>query len=108
MLLYDDKWSPYILFGFRGDYMLSYKDIEVIEQGSGIKFKMYESQIDQFNKFNLGALLGLGLEIKHMYYMEVEYNPAITNSFNSEGLKIMDNCWSMKLGININKFFKHE
>ena len=100
---FDLKFVPYFLVGLRGDYMFSYKDIVAVEQGSGFKFNMYKSQIDEFKKFNLGGLIGLGYEFNETVYMEIEYNPSFTSSFNDTGLQIKDNCWDIKLGFNLNR-----
>lgn len=99
-------YSPYLLVGLRGDYMISYKDIELEEPGSGLKFNMYESTIDEFNKFNLGGLIGLGIDIKDLIYFEIEYNPNFTKNLDNTGLSIKDNCWGAKIGLNINKLIE--
>ena len=97
-------YSPYILVGVRGDYMISYKPITVKE--SGFEFTMYESEIKDFTKFNMGGLFGVGIDINKSIYFEVEYNPNITRNFEDKGLSIKDNCWGIKVGINIDKFIK--
>ena len=96
-------YSPYFLVGLRGDYMIAYKDIELEEPNSGMKMGMYKSTIDEFNKFNFGGLIGLGIDIKDMIYFEIEYNPNFTKNFDDTGLSIKDNCWGAKIGLNINK-----
>ena len=98
---------PYLFVGIRGDYMISHRNNMVFEEpGSGIKYKLWESLIDDFNKFNLGGLLGLGVDIKEIIYFEIEYNPNFTKNINAKYLKIKDNCYGVKLGVNINKFIK--
>ncbi|QQS50970.1 MAG: PorT family protein [Bacteroidota bacterium] len=96
-------FSPYFLAGLRGDYMISYKDVEIEEPGSGLKFNMYESTIEDFNKFNIGGLIGLGIDIKDLIYFELEYNPNFTKNLDNAGLSIKDICWGAKIGLNINK-----
>lgn len=103
---FDFKIVPYALLGFRCDYLLSYKDIEFEEQGSGLKFNMYKSNIEEFNKINLGGLIGIGFELNDLTYIEFEYNPSITKSYSSKALDIRDNCWGAKVGFNINKLKK--
>ena len=98
---FDLKLSPYACLGFRYDYMIAYKDIVFEEAASGNKLDMYKSQIDQFNKSNLGALMGIGVEFKASVYMEFEYNPSITKSYSKSILEIRDNCWGVKIGMNI-------
>lgn len=101
--LLKSDYSPYLLIGLRGDYLISYKDIEFEEPGSGLKFNMYESAIEDFNKSNLGGLFGLGIDMKSLIYFEIEYNPNFTKNFDDTELSIKDNCWAVKLGLNINK-----
>jgi len=95
-------YSPYLLVGIRCDYMIAYKDIVFEEQASGQKFNMYESTIEDFDKFNLGGLVGLGVAIKELLYLEIEYNPNLTKNLDNAGLRIIDNCWGVKLGVNVN------
>ena len=102
----DSDYSPYFIVGLRGDYMISYKDIIIEVPESGLKFNMYESTIEDFNKSNFGGLLGLGIEIKKLIYVEIEYNPNFTNNFDDTGLNVKDNCWGAKLGLNINKLIE--
>lgn len=97
------KWTPYALIGLCGDYMLSYKDVVIIEENTGLEFRMYEPVVDKFNKATLGGLLGIGFEINDLLYFEIEYNPAITSNLNDDGLEIKDNCWGAKFGFNINQ-----
>lgn len=96
-------YSPYLLLGVRSDYLISYNDVEFEESASGKKFKMYESTIEDFNKFNFGGLIGLGLDINGLMYLEFEYNPNFTKNYNDPGLSVRDNCWGVKLGFNIIK-----
>ncbi len=99
----ETDFSPYFLAGLRGDYMISYKDVEIEEPGSGLKFNMYESIIEDFNKFNIGGLIALGIDIKGLIYFELEYNPNFTKNLDETGLNIKDNSWGAKIGLNINK-----
>lgn len=94
-------YAPYIIFGLRGDYMFSYKDIVIKEQHSGIEYNLYKSAIEEFNKFNLGGLFSLGVDLKNLIYFEIEYNPNFTKNFDDTGLSIKDNYWGAKLGLNI-------
>jgi hypothetical protein len=103
---YEFDFSPYLFIGFRGDYLISYKDIVIEEPESGLKLNMFESAIEEFNKFNIGGLLGVGLEIKELFYFELEFNPNLTKNFDGDFLTIKDNCWGAKLGLNINKLIK--
>ncbi len=95
------QWNPYAVFGLRTDYMLSYNDIKYVDPGSGREYSMYKSDIDEYNKANLGGLISIGLEYKNLIYLELEYNPSLTNSYKSPEVKKKDNCWGIRIGLNI-------
>jgi opacity protein-like surface antigen len=100
------KFSPYAILGIHIDYMFAYKDISVEESGSGQTYNMYKSQIDNFNKWNLGLMSIIGLQYKGQIYLEFEFNQSQTDKYKSSTLRISDECWSFKLGFNINKMIK--
>lgn len=81
--------------------MVYYKDAIVEESGSGLELSLYKSDIDNFNKFNIGGLVSLGLDIKELLYFEVEYNPNFTKNYSDSAISIRDNVFAMKLGLNI-------
>jgi len=100
------KFSPYALLGLRSDYMFSYKDIIFVENVSGLEFNIYKDQIDKFNKFNIGGMIGIGIDLNSLTYLEFAYNPTLTNSYNDTGLQIKDNSMELKLGFNLNKLIE--
>jgi len=96
--------SPYVLLGLREDVMVGYKDIEVTETITGNTYDLYKEFIDDYNKFNTGGVVSLGFEYNQLVYLEFEYNPTFTQSYESKMVDIKDNCFSVRLGINLNKF----
>lgn len=103
---YESDYSPYLVAGFRGDYLIAYQDVVIEEPESGLTWHLFESAIEEFNKLNVGGLLGIGIEFKKWFYLELEYNPNLTKNFKGEFLRIRDNCWGVKLGLNMNKLVK--
>jgi len=99
-------FSPYLLAGLRGDYMIFNSNIVYREPASGMTFNVFEPEFKEFNKFNLGGLIGVGIDIKDLIYFEVEYNPNFTKNLDTKGLSVKDNCWGAKIGLNINKLIK--
>ena len=99
-------FSPYLLIGCRGEYLISYKDVTLEEQASGVKLNLYEAQLKDFKKTNFGGLVGLGLDIGELLYIEFEYNPNFTKNLDEEYLSIKDRSWGVKLGLNINSLVK--
>jgi preprotein translocase subunit SecB len=51
----------------------------------------------------MGGLIAIGFDLYDLVYLEIEYNPSITSSVNDEAQQIKDNCWEVKMGVNINK-----
>ena len=83
--------SPYVFVGVRGDYLISHS-----------KNGWYKLIIDEFSKFNLGGLFGIGIDFKELFYFEIEYNPGFTKNFDNGVVSIKDNCFGVKFGVNIN------
>lgn len=79
---------PYFLVGIRGDYLISYKDIILIEPTSGKKFQIYDSILMNYNRFNCGGVIGIGIDIEDFIYFEVEYNPNFAENYNTTELSI--------------------
>jgi hypothetical protein len=94
---------PYALAGLRGDYMISYRDAKYTDPITGIEYNMYKTVLDEYNRFNLGGLIGLGAVFNNNIYFEAYYNPSITRNRDTSALKIRDNCWEVRVGFNINK-----
>ncbi|RIV37702.1 hypothetical protein D2V08_01045 [Flagellimonas lutimaris] len=99
--------SPYLLLGFRFGHMLSFRDIVIEEKASGLKYQIHGPQIENFNKFNFGSLITLGLQINRLLYIELEHNPNITIRENTEILRISDLYWGIKLGVNLKELIQH-
>jgi len=95
------KFKPYFLVGLRGDYLLKYKDIEV--NAAGTKYGMYEDYFDEFNRFILSGTIGFGLSYNEIIYLDFEYSPAITKSYNNAMLAIRERYIDFTIGLNINK-----
>ncbi len=94
---------PYVLAGLKGDYQLSFKDVEY--EFIGITYNPYTSVIEDYNKFVLSGILGAGICVKDALYLEFEYNPAFTKNLNTDTYVIHDKYFLISLGINLNKLY---
>ena len=103
---FDKNFKPYIFIGLRGGYLLDYRS--VIIDSHGEEYELNTDPYDDFNKFTLGATVGAGISFKDMLFLDLEYNPAITKNFNSEGLAIKDRYFSLTAGVNINRLIKKD
>ncbi len=104
---FDFAIKPYLIAGFRGDYMVGFRGVEVEYQGQIITpYKDVNDIIEGFNKFTLSGLIGVGLEYKDLLYLDIEFNPAITKNFHSTELSIKDRYLGATVGFNINTLYK--
>lgn len=97
----DKTIKPYVFFGLRGDYLLGYRSVIVDFQGEDIELNT--DLYDEFNKFTLGAIIGVGVSYKDLFLLDLEYNPAITKNYDSGALSINDKYFSLTVGLNINR-----
>lgn len=88
----ENTFSPYLFLGTRLEYLLSYKDIIYEEAGSDLEINIYDYQIKDFEKFNYGALIGIGVDINELLYLEIEFNPNISPNYSDNSLTIRDFC----------------
>ena len=100
----DKIFKPYIYMGLRGDYLLDYRSVIVAFQGE--EHELNSHLYDAFNKFTLGAIIGLGIIYNNLLSLDLEYNPAITKNYDSNGLIINDKYYSLTIGLNINQLIK--
>lgn len=111
---FEYTFNPYLIAGFRGDYLIDYKDFKIDNQSEGI----YKFQIEEYNNFVLSGLIGLGVEYKKLLYLEMEFNPAITKNINrsndsaaDEALlptTVKDGYFGFAIGVQINELFSKE
>lgn len=98
--------KPYIFGGVRGDYLLDYRSVIIGFQGE--EYELNTDLFNDFNKLTLGAILGAGVSFMDLFFIDLEYNPAISKNFNSDGLAINDKYFSLTFGLNVNRLFKKQ
>ena len=97
------KSSPYGILGLYGDYLISYKDASFLEHGSGLEYKLHKQDLKSFNKVTMGAFAGVGFELNRQFYIELGYSPALSNTYNDESLKVKDQTFELKVGVQLNR-----
>jgi len=98
------KINPYLIVGLRGDYLLDYNDYEI--EIDGIKYREYESILDDYKKFTIGGLIGVGLEYKDLIFIDFEYNPAITKNYEYQNVMMKYRYFEVTIGLNISGLIK--
>jgi hypothetical protein len=98
---FNTKIKPYLIAGLRLDYLVSYKNFRIEVQGK--KYGIYKDILNDFNKFSLSGLVGIGCEFDELMYLDFEINPAITKNLDNDAIAITDRYIGLTLGININK-----
>lgn len=94
------KIKPYLILGLRCDYLLDYKGIEIEYRGNTHEFG--EKLLEEYDKFVLSGLIGVGVEFNGLYYVDLEYNPAITKNLDNSSMSVKDRFVSITIGMNIN------
>jgi len=90
------KFQPYVVFGFRGNYLVDYTAVYDVSQ--------YGFDVD-LNKMTIDGLIGLGITYNNMIYLDFELSPSLTKNFDNSYISIHDSYYSLTLGMNINKMF---
>ena len=98
--------KPYILLGLRGDYLMDYRSVIIDFQGEDRELNT--DLYDDFNKFTLGGLIGVGISYNDLLFLDLEYNPAISKNFESDGLAIHDKYFTLTIGLSINQLIKNK
>lgn len=78
--------NPYFFLGLRNEYRIAVRG--AIVEFMGNEIEMNASMYDRFNKYTLSGVIGIGLLFKNIIFMDLEYNPAITNLYKSDLLTI--------------------
>ncbi len=99
---WDWKWSPYITSGVQANYRFAYRGVTFIEPVTGLTFDPhYASDVRRFNKFTLAGIAGAGIDHSTGIYAEIDYFPAISNTYHSDWLQVRDVCWLVRIGYRI-------
>jgi len=102
--LSQSELTPYLFSGFRLDYFISYFGYVKEPDKSPLRFK--NSIYDDFNKFTLGGIIGIGCSYKEIIFLELEFNPTLTRTLNYNLIRITDSNFDFTIGTNINKIIK--
>jgi hypothetical protein len=97
--LMQKDFTPYILAGLRGDYLLDYRTVIIDFYGNDLEVD--KELYDDFKKFTLDGVFGAGITFRNIMFLEMEYNPGITNNFKSEMIAIRGNYFGLTAGMNI-------
>ncbi len=97
--------SIFTFTSLRNEFLIDYKDI-LFEQ-NGTQYGYHKKTVDDFNKYYLSGIIGIGWNINEFCYLNIEYNVSLTEISGSEYQKIKDKCIVLSLGITINLKKKH-
>ncbi len=102
----DKSFKPYIIGGFRGNYMIDYRSVIIDQQG--VKNELNTELYDDFNKFTIDAVIGIGISYNDLLFLDMEYAPPVTKNFESSALEIHDRYFCLTLGLNLNSLIKKQ
>ncbi len=101
---FDFAIKPYLIAGFRGDYMVGFRGVKV--ENEGREYEIDRDLIEKFNKFTISGLIGVGFEYKDLLYLDIEFNPAITKNLDNAYFSIKDRYLGATVGFNINTLYE--
>ena len=109
-LIYQSKSiTPYLLLGPKADFYLGYNSKYSDESGIPENEEITNSAAEQFKKVNYSINLGAGLQFEKLLplktFIEFNYSPALNTSYNGYFVKIKENYFNLKIGVNFIKKF---
>jgi hypothetical protein len=102
----DTKFKPYLTFGFRGDYLMSYEGFEINYQG--YTYNYFDKIFDDYERIILSGIIGVGFEYNDLLFIDFYFNPAISKSFSDTEVLLKDSYSGMTLGLNNNKLINKD
>jgi hypothetical protein len=100
--------SPYIFTGISTGYLLNI--LYIPNTGNNhwdqIKTTDFTETYKTYSDFNLGGVIGAGLDFNNKFWIEFEFNPDLILSLKTSDFVAKHNSSSINLGINILKLFK--
>lgn len=92
------QWKPYVIAGFRGNFTMAYQTLNPYE-GNDETYRPIQSF--DFKRFISTAVLGLGLELNNAFFIEAEYNPAISDAIIHSYFTGRTSSIGVKVGYNL-------
>lgn len=99
ILPFYNEYKFYFITGLRGEYLLGYSDI-YFDFGDK-KYGFYKMFLDDYNKYVLSGVLGVGFDYKGIWYVDIDYNPAITKNLNYPAMDITNRYFGLTIGMSI-------
>ncbi len=100
------KLQPYSYIGLSTGYLFKMQarvlaDYEAkwLDEGVSLTY-------DDYSKFNIGFIGGMGLSFDDVLWLELEYNRDILAPINQADLKVYNTVWSVNVGINLLKLLQ--
>lgn len=103
-------FSPYFLIGPRIDYKLNYKFTNEKPGEKVIGFIRWDLEnyelLGEFKKITYGVTIGFGFEnstlLKKMMFLELRYNPDLTDADDSDKADVKNKTFELLFGISLN------
>ncbi|MFI5211584.1 MAG: outer membrane beta-barrel protein [Ignavibacteria bacterium] len=99
--------SPYLIIGPRLDLYLGYNISASNEEFYPWINEMKSPVHEDTKKTNYSLNFGAGMQFEKLFpfitFLEFNYSPAINSSYNNSFIKVKDNYYNLKLGINFIK-----
>lgn len=86
--------NPYLTAGIRSHYTMAFQYLNPVLSMEGYRTLMPSD----FNRYTVSATLGIGMEICHAFFIEAEYNPALSNSIRYDSYRCRSHSYGIKAG----------
>lgn len=100
----EGKFQPYLILGLHFDYLMDYDDFQA--EFDDITYGVYSTVLEKFESLTVHGLIGAGVSFNQTLYLDLEYQPALTNNLDTDELVVHDRYVSCTIGVNVDQLFK--
>lgn len=100
--------KPYALIGISTSYLLNRSYVINTANPFSHIFAVedFNEKFKSYSDFNIGAVVGAGIDFKNIIWIEAEFNPDLISPVITNDLKIKNHTFSINIGINLLELFK--
>ncbi len=100
----DWRLKPYLIGGLQFNRILGNR--QVLVRYLGETYEMAIANINGYNKFTLGAVVGIGIHLGKYYFLDFEFNPDLTKCFKDDVMLLSNQYAGITVGIYLDDFNK--
>lgn len=103
----NDAVKIYPFAGFSMGYLHN-KNVPAPSAGNSVShYPALTNNFSNYSNFNFGAILGAGINIKNVFWLEAELNKDLVSPLNNANLSARNRVISLNLGVNLLQVYKN-